>query len=87
MIKPLPINRSLREVVWETRDTVTIGLGSKTAGITVRDRNLRTVQCLLTVQLIDYLLEQLLVARAHLVTNNTQTGPAIPTLVSLTAVK
>lgn len=85
--KQLPLNHNLREVIWETRDTIRVGIGSKTAGITVRDKNLRTVQCQLTVRLIDSLLEQLLVARSHLIRSNPQTGPVVSTLVSITAVR
>lgn len=33
----------------------------------MRDNMLRTVQCQLTVPMIDYLMEQLPIARAHLI--------------------
>ena len=79
--------RGTREMVWDTRDTIVVGIGLKTAGVTVRDKNLRTVQCQLTVPLVDYLLEQLQIARAHLITNTHQTGPVISTLISMTAAK
>lgn len=58
---------SLVQRVEATRNSATVGLGTNTAGLTVRDNMLRTVQCQLTVPMIDYLMEQLPIARAHLI--------------------
>lgn len=49
-----------------TRNTLTVGFGGKTAGLTVRDNQLRTVQCQLTLPVVDYLMEQLPHIREHL---------------------
>lgn len=49
------------------RETVSIGLGSTgVVGLTIRDRNLRTIYQMLDLQKIDRLIEDLKMARLHL---------------------
>ena len=50
----------------QERETVSVGLGKGIVGITVRDRNLRTIHQILDLSKIDSLIEQLKMARLHL---------------------
>jgi hypothetical protein len=60
---------SKTQIIQSQRNTASAGIShaSSTAGLTVRDYHLRTVQVNLDIVSIDKLIEELQIARAHLV--------------------
>lgn len=63
---------SKTRIIQGQRSTATVGFSpvSKSAGITVRDNHLRTVQIHLSIEEIDKLIEELQIAKAHLMSES-----------------
>lgn len=57
---------SLTQKIQRARNSITVGLKDNFAGVTATDKGLRIVQCVLDVEAVDKLIEELKTARASM---------------------
>jgi hypothetical protein len=70
-------NSYIREIE-TSRNSITVGIGKNSAGLTVRDNSLRTVYCPLTLESIVELTFQLELARLHLASDEDSDQCPLP---------